>query len=70
VADEVTHPKLYKITSPQFAVDRNIEEGAIAQPPMLIQEEPNGPYVSRPERSLRTNILPGVPRPSFVDGRV
>jgi hypothetical protein len=70
VANEVTHSKFDEVTSPKFAVDGNIEEGSIPEAPMLIQKEPNGPNVSRAERTLRTDILPGVPRPSFMDRRI
>ena len=37
---------------------------------MFIKEEPNGPYVSRSKGTLRADILPGVPRPPLMDGRV
>jgi len=70
VADEIAHAKFDEVTSPQLAVDGNVEKSAVSKASMLIQEEPDGPYVSRSEQTLWTDILPGIPRPSLMDGRV
>jgi hypothetical protein len=70
VADEIAHAKFDEVTSPQLAVDGNVEEGAVSETSMLVQKEPNGPNVSRSEGALWTDILPGVPWPPLMDGRV
>jgi len=70
VADEVAHAKFDEVTSPQLAVDGNIKEGAVSKASMLIQKESNGPNVSWAKGALRADILPGVPWPSLMDGRI
>jgi len=70
VADEIADAKFDEVTSPQLAVDVNVEKSAVSKASMLSQEEPDGPYVSRSKGTLRADILPGVPRPPLMDGRV
>lgn len=57
----ITDPDLYKVTTAQFTVDGQIEQRPIAQPPVLIEVEPDGPDVARLEWTLGSDILTCIP---------
>jgi hypothetical protein len=41
--DEFAGPQLDDVTAAQLTVDRKVEEGAVADPMLLIEPEPDGP---------------------------
>jgi hypothetical protein len=45
--NQIADPDLHDIAAPQLAIDRQIEEGAVSEAPMLIQEEPYRPDLTR-----------------------
>jgi hypothetical protein len=59
-ADEIANAQLHQIAPAQLAVDGQVEQGSVAQPLVLIEVEPDGPNVARPQWSLGSHILPGV----------
>jgi hypothetical protein len=50
------------VTAAELAVDREVEERQIAFAVFHLKPGPNGPNLAGPERWLRTNELPLVPR--------
>ena len=51
------------ITAAQLAVDGEVEQRSVAQSPMLVEPEANGPDLLLFQRPLRTNKPAFVPRP-------
>ena len=70
ITNDVAGPDLHQIAAAQFAIDGEIEESPISNPPMLIQEEANGPNLTGFERSLRTYLTSCIPRHSITSGRI
>jgi len=67
---DIADPDLHKIAAPQLAVDRQVEQRPIAQPPVLVEVESDGPDVARFERTLGADVLACIPRTPFMHGRV
>jgi len=42
-ADKVAYLDLHKVASTQFAVDSQVKQRSIAKPPVVIEEDSNGP---------------------------
>ncbi|MBA2933955.1 hypothetical protein HZF05_07560 [Sphingomonas sp. CGMCC 1.13654] len=61
-ANDVADFEAYDVAPPKFAVDRDIEQRSVAKATMMIQIEADAPYLFRFQRTLRTNVAPGVPR--------
>jgi len=55
--DQGTDLDLYEIATPQFAIDGEIKQRAISQPPLSIEEEADRPYLPRFQGPFRTNLL-------------
>ncbi len=68
--DQVSDPYPDDITAPQFAVDRKVEHGAVAHPPLAIQPKPNGPDLLRFQRLLGAYHPPGIPRSPLLTCRI
>jgi hypothetical protein len=45
---------LHRVAAAQLAVDGKIEPGSVAKSPVLIEIEPDGPYVARLQRAFRS----------------
>lgn len=55
------HP--HDVAAAELAVDRQIEHGSIPKPLILVEPEPNGPYLLRLERPFRPGFPASVPWP-------
>lgn len=66
----VADPHLDHITAAQLAVDGEVEQRSVAQSPMLVEPEPNGPDLLLFQRPLRTGKPALVPGSKFVKGGV
>lgn len=51
----------YKVATTQFAVDRKVEQGEIANSASVLKVNPDGPDVFRPQRWLLADQLACVP---------
>jgi hypothetical protein len=58
---EITDLDFDHVTAAELAVDRQIKERAVAQPSVLVEEETDGPDLSRLQRSLGSDLPPRVP---------
>jgi len=59
--DDIADPHPHHIATTQLAVDREVKQRSIPQSLVLIEEEANGPDLSRLERTLGTPLAPAVP---------
>lgn len=59
--DDIADPHPHHIATTQLAVDRQVKQRSIPQSLVLIEEEANGPDLSRLERTLGTHLAPAVP---------
>jgi hypothetical protein len=69
-ADQIADTQLHEVAPTLFAINGKVEQGPITQSPVLIEIETDGPDVARPERTLRSDILPSVPGAPFMHGGV
>ena len=68
---ELLDLNLHEIATPKLAVDRKVEERAITEAMLLLQEEAPGPNLLWQERSLSTKLAANVPRRTvFLTGIV
>lgn len=67
---EVADLELHQIAAPQLAVDREVEQGSVAQPLLAIKEEPDRPNLLLRERPLGADGPAGILRDSILHRRV
>jgi hypothetical protein len=64
--NEISDPNFDDVTTPQLAVDGQIEKGAVAKASLAIQPKPYRPHLPRLQRPLgahRVSNVPGTPLP-------
>ena len=61
---------LDQIAPTELAVDREVEQGSVAKPFVLVKKEPNCPNVAWLQWAFRSDILPRTPRTPFMHSRV
>ena len=66
----IADPHPDHVTAAELAVDGEVEQRSVAQSPLLVEPEANGPDLLLFQRPLRTNQPAFVPRPKFVKGGV
>ena len=64
--NDVADLHLDDVAAAQLAVDRKVEQSAVAQTSMLVEEEADSPHIARFQRSLRANRVARVPRTASV----
>lgn len=64
----IANPNLDHITAAQLAIDGEVEQRSVAQSPMLVEPEANGPDLLLFQRPLRTDKSALVPGSKFVKG--
>lgn len=70
VAGDVANLQIYKIASSQFAIDRQIEQRAIAKARVVVEIEANSPNVFRSEGAFGVHILSSNPGVRLVNSWV
>jgi hypothetical protein len=63
-------PDFDQITSGQLAIDCEVKEDPVTDPPMLVEKEVDRPDLTGFERSLRANLARGVPRYPLASGGI
>ena len=67
---EITDAHFNYVNSAKFAVDREVKQGPIAKPPLMIEPEADGPHLLWLQGPLRTYDPSSVPRPTFAGCRI
>ena len=68
--NNVTDLHLDDVAAAQLAVGRKVEQSAVAQTSMLVEEKADSPHIARFQRSLRANRVARVPRTASVRVRI
>jgi hypothetical protein len=69
-ADELADLHLHDVAPAQLAVDREIEQRAVAEPALSVELEPNGPNLLRLQGALGADNPAGIPRTAILGSRI
>jgi hypothetical protein len=69
-ADQLADSDFHHVAPTQFAVDREVEERAVAKAPFPVEPKPNGPDLLRLERAFCADHTSSVPRSPLPDCRI
>ena len=58
------------VTAAQLAINREVEQRTVAQPPVLVEPKPNSPDLLLFQSPFGTDQSPLIPRPKFLKSRV
>src|SRR5690606_3168829 len=67
---KITDFELHQVTAAQLALDGKVEQRAIAEPLLSVEEEADRPDLLLGERPLRSHRLSGIPGRAVVHHRV
>lgn len=67
---EVANLEPNQIAAPQLAVDRQVEQGAVAEPLLAIQQEPGSPNLLLGEQTLCADGSAGIPHNAVLHGGI
>ena len=59
--DQIANPHFDKVTATKLAVDREIEQGTIPDPLVLVEKKADRPDVAGPQRPFRADLLASIP---------